>query len=280
MSTRVCLMLGNGGYATELHENLVDDPRVALIAVLHPSNYRGEDRHIEFDLLEPTALLDRLEEEEITHIILGGDLRLSLPLRAALQTIRDRSFRRMVFGWWQTRTLGGALDAFGQMLVERGIEPVLASDYIPALRPGAGVLAEGAFAVGQEGRHLDSYVAHIARQASDELGRQPVRSVRQACLFEDHQLRHQETAGTDRLLQKWADEPKSGKVRSVVKLCPPGYDHRLDAPVVGKKTIELAASAQVDLIVVEAERGILTRKMETLELCQTLGITLYGLQRL
>ncbi|MCB1092963.1 MAG: UDP-2,3-diacylglucosamine diphosphatase LpxI, partial [Verrucomicrobiae bacterium] len=60
------------------------------------------------------------------------------------------------------------------------------------------------------------------------------------------------------------------------KVSKPNQDFRFDVPVVGPATIETAAEAGVNAIVVEAGCTLLLGKDEVVRLCGEKGVTVFG----
>jgi DUF1009 family protein len=70
---------------------------------------------------------------------------------------------------------------------------------------------------------------------------------------------------------------KLGKGAStLVKVSKPGQDMRFDVPVVGTKTLEVAAEAGIRIIGVEAGSTILLNRPKVCALAESLAITIYG----
>ncbi|MCX6973817.1 MAG: UDP-2,3-diacylglucosamine diphosphatase LpxI [Verrucomicrobia bacterium] len=70
---------------------------------------------------------------------------------------------------------------------------------------------------------------------------------------------------------------KLGKGAStLVKVSKPGQDMRFDVPVVGTKTLEVAAEAGIRIIGVEAGSTILLNRPKVCALAESLSITIYG----
>jgi hypothetical protein len=63
----------------------------------------------------------------------------------------------------------------------------------------------------------------------------------------------------------------------MVKVSKPKQDFRFDVPVVGPATIETAAAAGVNAIVVEAGSTLLLGKEEIVRLCQEKKISLFAI---
>jgi hypothetical protein len=70
---------------------------------------------------------------------------------------------------------------------------------------------------------------------------------------------------------------KLGKgAATLVKVSKPGQDMRFDVPVVGTKTLEVAAEAGIRIIGVEAGSTILLNRPKVCALAESLSITIYG----
>ena len=61
-----------------------------------------------------------------------------------------------------------------------------------------------------------------------------------------------------------------------MKVSKPGQDMRFDVPVVGTKTLEVAAEAGIRVIGVEAGSTILLNRPKVCALAESLAITIYG----
>ena len=66
---------------------------------------------------------------------------------------------------------------------------------------------------------------------------------------------------------------------TMVKVSKPNQDFRFDVPVVGPATIEAAAQAGVDVIVVEARRTLLLEKEEVVRQCESMMVSLYATEQ-
>ena len=62
----------------------------------------------------------------------------------------------------------------------------------------------------------------------------------------------------------------------MVKVSKPNQDLRFDVPVVGPATIETAAEAGVNVIVVEAGSTLLLGKDEIVEKCESLKVSIFA----
>ena len=62
----------------------------------------------------------------------------------------------------------------------------------------------------------------------------------------------------------------------MVKVSKPNQDFRFDVPVVGPSTIETAAEAGINAIVVEAKSTLLLGKEEIFRLCEEHGVSIFS----
>lgn len=285
MQPRVALILGNGKYALALQRRLRCESDVAALSIAlfpHGDTAVTTADHC-VDLLSPTKVLRLLQDNQITHVIFGGNFNLA-HISATWQTRPFHSLRsaadprvyQLMFSL--RRGVSFALTQFCNILRENGFAPTLASDYLDDLKPGMGaVIAAGRLAAMSSDEIL-SLTTRPAVQAVQELGSQPWRHVRQALLFDGEGLVLREATGTDALLSKAKILPKTNAPRTMMKLCPPNFDYRMDPPVVGPRTFELAAAAGVDLVVLEGAKGILFDRERVGEICRQAGITIFGLE--
>ena len=78
--------------------------------------------------------------------------------------------------------------------------------------------------------------------------------------------------GTDAMI---ASAPGPGAV--LVKVAKPGQDHRFDLPVIGPRTVRLAAAVGMRAIAVEAGAVMVVQKETVFELCRRKGVALVAL---
>ncbi|WP_428645227.1 LpxI family protein [Roseibium sp.] len=92
--------------------------------------------------------------------------------------------------------------------------------------------------------------------------------------------------GTDAMLERCAELKRTGRVRAkgkagvLVKSAKPNQDLRVDLPTVGPKTIELAQSAGLAGIAVEAHGALIAEREETLRTADAAGLFLIGINPL
>jgi len=90
--------------------------------------------------------------------------------------------------------------------------------------------------------------------------------------------------GTDAMVERCRSLRDAGRIRAkgkagvLVKAAKPGQDLRVDLPTIGPRTVELAASAQLAGIAVEAGRTLIAEQGTTIRLANEAGIFLFGLE--
>ena len=80
--------------------------------------------------------------------------------------------------------------------------------------------------------------------------------------------------GTNAAIKRGGDLGREGAV--VVKVSKPGQDLRFDVPCIGPDTIEIAASAKISAIVVEAGKTLLLGKDQIEEQAVDKGVTVFA----
>lgn len=204
MQPRTALLLGNGKYAISLHQRLRLDGQDAVLTVaLFPAGEAAvANADYCVDVLSPKRVIDLLKQHEITHVIFAGNFRLSQLLGASrpismLQALGDPQMYNFMFNW-----LGGGssylVTRFCEFLQKNGFQPVAASERLPDLRPGLGVLVSAGVLSRQPSDYIGEIVARPALQVVQELDGQPWQHVRQAFLFEGNRLLLRDARGVAR----------------------------------------------------------------------------------
>lgn len=80
--------------------------------------------------------------------------------------------------------------------------------------------------------------------------------------------------GTDECIKRGGSLGKGGA--TLAKVSKPGQDFRFDVPVVGPRTVENAAAAGLNVIVIEARRTLLLQPEEVRRLCEAHRLCLYA----
>jgi hypothetical protein len=295
MSKKIALLVGNGRYAVDLHRRLRKESEVAALAIaLFPREYSifsdfGIDEWI--DIFKPSDLAMYLHENGVTHVVFGGDFRqdslAELWTKYSRHSHGDADSVDPMLAEVERRITARASPSYIINLVGSAVRrcngdgrpaiiPIAASSLLPELRPGIGILAHSGKLANWSVEDIEKYIEPIILKARRELSNQPWPNARQAFLFDDGELAHQNQGGTDLLLGEAAGKPRPNGIRTLIKVCPEDHDHDWDPPVVGCQTLDGALNAYVDLVVIESKNGILFGRDTCIKTCQEIGITLFG----
>jgi DUF1009 family protein len=156
--------------------------------------------------------------------------------------------------------------AIADFLAEEGVELLPATTFMEGYLAGVGHLG-GA----KPGRHFDREVGFGWKMAKEisrlDIGQTVV--VRRGTV-----LAVEGFDGTDATIRRGGLLGKGEAV--VVKVAKPGQDMRFDVPVLGPRTLEVAAEAGVKAVVCEAKKTLLLFPEKLRELASQNGITLWG----
>lgn len=278
MGRRLALLLGNGPYASLLHQTLRVDSDIAAVTItLLPeffTHLTGPKVDHYSNIATPTKIFELLQKEVIEDIVFGGDLRIAGWQSAAKAFVdpfmlRNGNVVRALF------SVPAAIRIFSDHLQDLGFTPVLASEFIPDLRPGTGILTEAGYYADAGKENLEADIEDAIERAKRAIQNQPFMHVRQAVVIEGKVIHH-ETDGTAKLLDHVAEIAKSTGSRILVKLCPEQFDYRMDPPTIGMHTMEQAWKAKIDLIVFEGNVGIMVDRDAALRVAGERGITIFG----
>ena len=282
MKRKLALILGNGSYARylfkNLHETANDEYEVRIISLIPLKESIFEEREIDFvcDLLKINKTLDYLKEEGITHVVLGGDVRLP----GAMINPRNLPKSSKSVFYMAAFIRGGissAMEKLQRDLKSLEIEAVCANELLPALKLKKDILPASNSEINEA--ELIQY-RNLVERTLKELENQPRRSVRQALAFDGDEMVKVETNGTDSMLSSLSEKNKGGKRRVVLKLCPPSFNSKFDSPVIALKTIEGATNAKVDVFIFDDVNGIIYEQAEVVKKCITSGLKLIRLSSL
>lgn len=164
-----------------------------------------------------------------------------------------------------------------RLFEKEGFRVVGIKDVAPQLLASSGVLGR------VQPKPEDWQDLQLALKATEKLGEL---DIGQAAVAVDGRVVALEGAeGTDAMLMRCADLKRIGRVRNkgrsgvLVKTAKPGQDLRVDLPTVGPKTIELAVSAGLSGIAVEAHGALIADKKDTLERADAEGLFVIGIDR-
>jgi|GEM_PF-6826277 len=285
MSKRIALVLGGGGYAMDLiarlHFNPVFDTRLVSVMLPGRSTVTSVPVDYLYDPYDREGFYNYLRTEQITNVVFGGNFRY-------LEDVETDDIRRLIMSFIlpdftdedhvapiRGESLAHLLDLFKNELTRQELRPISSSTLVPDYVPGLGDLVGKIDEISAWPTPIEK-VEELVQRARDELKQQPTQHVRQAVVFDDD-IKHESMDSTELLLGEIAKTKKDCSIRTLVKICPPGYDKQMDPPVIGPKTLEAAAAAEVDLIVVDGESGIMFKKEAVSNLAIDAGIRIYAI---
>ncbi|WP_297838829.1 UDP-2,3-diacylglucosamine diphosphatase LpxI [uncultured Roseibium sp.] len=178
------------------------------------------------------------------------------------------------------RALAGGDDSLLTKVIRlfevEGYRVVGIKDVAPQLLASSGVLGK------VQPNQGDWRDAELALRATEKLGEL---DIGQAAIAVGGRVVALEGAeGTDAMLQRCAELKRIGRIRSkgragvLVKTAKPNQDLRVDLPTVGPMTIDLAASAGLAGIAVEASGALIAEKEETLRKADNAGLFVIGIE--
>lgn len=179
------------------------------------------------------------------------------------------------------RALAGGDDSLLTKVIrlfeDEGFRVVGIKDVAPQLLASSGVLGR------VQPKKNDWRDLELALKATEKLGEL---DIGQAAVAVGGRVVALEGAeGTDAMLERCAELKRIGRVRAkgragvLVKTAKPTQDLRVDLPTVGPKTIELAVSAGLSGIAVEAHGALIADKDDTLRKADEAGLYVIGIDR-
>lgn len=224
--------------------------------------------HLEERMGAGGAIIQRLKAEGVTHLVLCGRLR-----RPSLTSLWPDAWLARNIARVGKAVFGGddaVLRATIGILTEEGFEIVAPQSLLGASSAQAGLLA-GPAPDELAQQDIRRGVAVLRAMADVDVGQAVV--VQQGLI-----LGVEAIEGTDALLARAGELRREGPGGVLVKLAKPGQEMRVDAPVVGPVTVQMAQAAGLRGIAIEAERTILAERGAMLEAAQAAGIFLIALQ--
>ena len=206
-------------------------------------------------------LIKFFESEKITRAVMVGQIEPKnlFDLRPDMRTL-------VLLGKLKERNAESIFCGIGEELSKNGIELIPATSYLDDLLPGPGHVCGP-----KPGKRLPDEAAFgykIAKEMSRlNIGQTVVVSKGTVLAVEAFE-------GTNVAIKRGGELGRGGAV--VVKVSKPGQDLRFDVPCIGPDTIEVAASANVSAIVVEAGKTLLLGKDQIEERARDKGVTVFA----
>lgn len=209
------------------------------------------------------AIIQRLKDEGVSHIVLAGKVKRPSMLSLLPDVWMAKAMTRV-----GVAILSGddaLFKAVVRVLGEEGFEVVSPQSLIED-----STVAEAGLLVGAEPDAMAR--TDIARGIEALRCLAPV-DVGQAVVVQQGMVLGIEAVeGTDALIARAGDLRRDGPGGVLVKLSKTGQEMRIDAPVVGPMTVAGAKSAGLRGIAIEAGRTILVERAATLEAAETAGL--------
>jgi len=257
----IALIAGRGALPAELIARLPERPLVCAMAGSEPDTVEAE---ITFRLEQLGSFLEQLKAENVTEICLAGAVKrpqidpsaidaATLPLVPVLQAAIAAGD-------------DGALRAVIAILEESGFAVKGAHEIAPDLLMDEGVPTQ------VKPGEIDKADAERASVIAFGLS---AADIGQACAVRAGQAIAIETLfGTDWMLASLATRP-DGQGGLFYKAPKAGQDRRADLPTIGPATVEGAAMAGLNGIVLEAEGVIVLDREEVIAACDRRGMFLW-----
>lgn len=220
-------------------------------------------------------ILKTLEKAGVTHVCLAG-----MVGRPDFSTFKpDLSAMRYLPGTIKAAREGDdALMRHVMSIFEaRGFEIISAQTLCQALLLDAGTLGLHTIATTQRAD------AQRAMEVAELIGRKDIGQG--AVVARGVVLAVEAQEGTDAMLERVAQLPSAvrgdalSRAGVLAKRLKPGQDHRVDLPVIGPKTVELAAAAGLAGIIADAGEAFVIDREDTIRLADEHGLFIVGLPK-
>ncbi|MGH1354897.1 MAG: LpxI family protein [Thalassovita sp.] len=266
MSGRLAILAGSGALPVALAKAAPDAYCVSFAGV--PTDLTSTHVH-HFEKLG--ALFADLRENGVTHVSFGGSMSRPPLNPANFDATMMALAPRLLAG------MQGGDDALLRLVIEvfeeQGFTVVGAHEIAPDLTVAEGLMC---------GPEPSEQALKDAERAADILNALAPVDVGQGCVVAGGICVGIETIqGTDALLEFVAETPKPllrGHAPIFVKAPKRGQDLRVDMPAIGPLTIENAAKAGIQGIVVQAGKVLLLDRNCTLQAAENAGIFILGRQ--
>jgi len=275
---RLALIAGNGSLPRQISEALEGAGRdyriVAIKGEAEPVT--RQKAHAELGWGEIGRLYKFLKKTECREVLLIGGVSRRPDFTSILGDFGTLKRLPTIF-----RALAGGDDSLLTKVIrlfeEEGFRVVGIKDVAPQLLASSGVLGKIQL------KQSDWRDISLALEATRRLGEL---DIGQAAVAVGGRVVALEGAeGTDAMLERCAELRRIGRIRSkgragvLVKTAKPNQDLRVDLPAVGPKTIDLAVSAGLAGIAVEAEGALIADHDETIRKADQAKLFLVGIDR-
>lgn len=264
MSGRLAILAGSGGLPVALASA---DPEAYCVSFTGVPTDLSDTHQHQFEKLG--ALFDDLRANGVTRVSFGGSMARPPLDPAQFDSVMMALAPRLLAG------MQGGDDALLRLVIEifeeQGFEVIGAHEIAPDLTVPEGLLC---------GPQPDEQALRDADRAADILNALAPVDVGQGCVVAGGLCVGIETIqGTDALLRMVGQTPKAllrGQAPVFVKAPKRGQDLRVDMPAIGAATVENAAAAGVQGIVVEAGRVLMLDINNAMQAAEKAGIFILG----
>lgn len=257
----LALIAGRGRLPSLLHRALGPSPLVAAMDGFPPDDLSVD---IPFRIETLGSFLADLAARGVTEVCFAGGVN-----RPPLDPARVDAATLPLVPRMVTALQSGDDAALRTVLAffeEAGLTIRAAHDLLPELLPEPGSLAGRKLSRDDDEEAIRAAAAVVAMGAAD---------IGQACVVHRGQVLAVEASfGTDWMLQSLAHRP-DGRGGILFKAPKPGQDRRIDLPAIGPGTVDLAAEAGLDGIVVEAGGVMVLDRTETVARAEARGVYLW-----
>lgn len=275
---RLALIAGNGSLPRQIADALAHDGRdFRIVAIRGEAEASTRQRaNTELGWGEVGRLYDFLKKSGCNEVLLIGGVSQRPDFASILGDFGTLKRLPTII-----RALAGGDDSLLTKVIRlfenEGFRVVGIKDVAPQLLASSGVLGR------KQPRPEDWRDLELALKATEKLGEL---DIGQAAVAVGGRVVALEGAeGTDAMLERCAELKHNGRVRSrgragvLVKTAKPTQDLRVDLPTVGPKTIDLAVSAGLSGIAVEARGALIAEKEATLKKADAEGLFVIGIDR-
>lgn len=211
--------------------------------------------------IQSRRVLEKLQARSIDVVINGGTL------TGLLDAVLDqRVVRRFKWPAQKIEKQRQAALKLADTLTAGRIRVEWLADHVPEVRAGRGLL--NGVPLPLDGEVIDQAVARARAAAKN--------SSVATCVFDGGPGNTTLAYDTDEKLKLLASLAAPLHTRLMIKVAPNAAHSPLDPPMFGPPTVELAKQAHVRAIAIEASRGIIMSRSETLRMAEAAGIAVIG----